>query len=57
MQGSGQAMACITAHPLGCPVIQSACQGFQPVDPTREGRGPSSGLSPMQHDAEVSHER
>ncbi len=41
MQGDGQAMACITAHPIGCPVLHAACQGFQPVDPTREGaKGP-----------------
>ncbi len=56
MQGSGQAMACITAHPYGCPVLRAACKGVSPpLTPTREGHSPSSGLSPR-NTRRVSHE-
>jgi len=41
MQSGGQAVGCLTAHPVGCPVKQPACQGLSaPWTPTREGATP-----------------
>jgi hypothetical protein len=64
MQTTGAIGSGGTSYVLWAPRIladarrpQHAWQGFHPVHPTREGRAPSSGLSPMPCGAEVSHER
>jgi hypothetical protein len=52
----GQAMACITAHPLGCPVILRRLPGALPRwTPARGGASPSPLTPPEKHERSRSH--